>query len=91
MPLNHIGEFLGISASTAWRYDRSVLEKEVPAPCLDGLRVLLIDEKQVHSGHNYVTVVINGETGELLFMAEGKKGESLNSFFDSMTDEKNQK
>ena len=87
LPLNRIGELLSIHETTALRYNRSVLEKTVPKPCLDGLRVLLIDEKAVRRGHNYVTVVINGETGEPLYMHEGKKGASLSAFFDQLTEE----
>ena len=33
----------------------------------------------------YMTVVINGETGEVLHLAEGKKKTSLESFFQKLT------
>lgn len=87
MPLTRVAEWLSIHSSTAYRYDKSVLEETVPTPCLDGLKVLLIDEKAVFRGHQYVTVVINGETGEPLYMAEGKKGASLQGFFDQLSKE----
>lgn len=87
MPLNRIGELLGMHGTTAMRYDQSVLEETVPAPALDNLRVLLIDEKAVHRGHGYVTVVINGETGEPLYMSAGKKGDSLRGFFEQLSEE----
>ena len=86
MPLKRIGELLSIHETTALRYNRSVLEETVPSPCLDNLRILLVDEKAVRRGHNYVTVVINGETGEPLFMQEGKRGATLGAFFDQLTD-----
>ena len=50
------------------------------------LRVLIIDEKAIRKGHGYVTLVLNGETGELLHMAEGKKKPSLESFFVKLTE-----
>lgn len=87
MPLIRIGELLGMHSTTAMRYHRSVLDRTVPEPDLNNLRVLLIDEKAVRRGHNYVTVVINGETGEPLYMHEGKKGDSLRGFFDTLTPE----
>lgn len=87
MPLTSVGRLLGMHGTTAMRYDRTVLNKTLPAPCLDGLNVLLIDEKAVMRGHHYVTVVINGESGEPLYMAEGKKGETLRGFFDKLTAE----
>ncbi|MFT6861948.1 MAG: hypothetical protein ACJAVK_000501, partial [Akkermansiaceae bacterium] len=38
-------------------------------------------------GHNYVTIVLNGDTGELLYMAEGKKREVLDRFFEQLSPE----
>jgi transposase len=82
MPLNSAGELLCISESNVYRWDREFLEKTLPEPNLDELKYLLVDEKSVRRGHNYVTLVMNGENGELLYMAEGKKKKSLKGFFD---------
>ena len=87
MPLSHIPDVLGVSQPTAFRWDKTVLLKHLPQPNLDDLRILLIDEKAVRKRHGYVTLVMNGENGELLHMAEGKKKSSLQSFFDKLTDE----
>jgi len=75
-----------ISDGTVRRYDKIVLESDTPPPLLDGITKLLIDEKSVRKGHGYVTVVLNGDTGELLHMAEGKKREALDSFFEKLTE-----
>jgi transposase-like protein len=63
MPLNHIPEIVAISERTAGRWDRKVLREHLPAPELDDLRILLIDEKAVRKRHGYVTLVMNGITG----------------------------
>jgi hypothetical protein len=42
---------LGVPAATAWRYDRDVLEADLPTPDLDGIEAILIDEKSVRRGH----------------------------------------
>lgn len=76
-----------ISDSTVRRYDKLVLKTDTPPPMLDGLTKLLIDEKSVRKGHGYVTVILNGENGELLHMAEGKKKASVESFFEQLTEE----
>ena len=91
MPLSHIPEIVAISERTAGRWDRKVLREHLPAPDLDNLRVLLIDEKAVRKRHGYVTLVMNGVTGELLHLAEGKKKASLQSFFDKLSDEQKQR
>jgi len=84
LPLSHIREVVPVDDATAFRWDQAVLQKNLPPPKLDGLRVLLIDEKAVRSHHGYVTLVMNALTGELLYLAEGKKKESLQGFFDRL-------
>jgi transposase len=87
MPLLHIRDVVGVDDATAMRWDKTVLIDKLPEPDLDNLRLLLIDEKSVRKRHGYVTLVMNGATGELLHMAEGKKKASLQSFFDKLSDE----
>ena len=81
MPLSHIREVTQVDGATAFRWDRAILQQNLPPPDLDHLRLLLIDEKAVRKHHGYVTLVMNGATGELLYLAEGKKKESLEGFF----------
>ena len=65
-----VAKMMSIGEATVRRYDKAVLEKDLPEPSFDNLRILLIDEKAVRKGHGYVTFVTNGESGELLHMAE---------------------
>jgi transposase len=85
LPLSSVLEVVGVDDATAYRWDRAVLERKLPPPNMDDLRILLIDEKAVRKHHGYVTLVMNGINGELLHMAEGKKKESLQGFFDKLT------
>ena len=85
LPLSHIREVVPVDDATAFRWDKAILSQELPPPNLDGLRILLIDEKAVGKGHGYVTLVMNGANGELLYMAEGKKKQSLQGFFDLLS------
>jgi transposase len=84
LPLSSVLEVAGVDDATAYRWDKAVLGRKLPPPNLDDLRILLIDEKAVRKHHGYVTLVMNGVTGELLYMAEGKKKESLQGFFDML-------
>lgn len=86
-PLSAVAERFAISESTVRRYDQEILMHDLPQPCMDGIEALLVDEKAVRRGHGYVTVVINARTGELLHMDDGKKKESLASFFAKLTTE----
>ena len=44
-------------------------------------RVLLIDETSIRKRHRYVTVVVNGDTGEVLSMFPGRSKAALSRFF----------
>ena len=85
MPASHVPEFIAISHETARRYDKEVLKEAIGEPCLDGLRYLQVDEKAIGKRHQYVTIVLNAETGELLHMAEGKKKASLMEFYETLS------
>lgn len=87
MTTDKIREFLPISTSTARRWDKKVLSEHLPDPNLDNLRVLLVDEKSIGPHHYYVTVVIDGDNGDVLHLAEGKKKESLEGFFKKLNPE----
>lgn len=83
-PASEIAELLGHSPTSICEWDKQVLQRKLPKPNLDRMRILLIDEKSVRKGHNYVTVVMNGDTREILFMEEGRKKETLMRFFDKL-------
>ena len=87
VPMDLMVALIAVPAATAWRYDKDVLLADLPAPNFDGIKAILIDEKSVRKGHNYVTLVLNAETGELLHMSEGKKKASLKKFFDKLSEE----
>lgn len=84
---SEVAAMFEISDATVRRYDKIVLKADIPPPCFDGLSKLLIDEKSVRKGHCYVTVILDGETGELLHMQEGRKKECVESFFEQLTEQ----
>jgi hypothetical protein len=65
-PATAVAAMFEISDNTVRRYDKKVLEAELPEAQLDGLRAILIDEKAVRKGHNYVTVVRRASFSSLL-------------------------
>lgn len=87
MPCDKVPEFIAISGGTARRWDKEMLMKMLPAPKRDGIRALLIDEKSIGKGHHYLTVALNADTGETLFLGEGKRKEVLDQFLSSLTAE----
>lgn len=84
LPVQRVCELVPVPPMTAYRYDRYILQTELPAPKLDGIEALLIDEK--HLGRaGFVTLVLNARTGELLWMAEGRGKDALDGFFAKLT------
>jgi transposase len=84
-PANQIAAMFSISASTVRNYDQAVLEEDTPSPNFNNIRALLVDEKHMGKRLGFVTVVLNADTGELLHMNKGKKGDSFSSFLRILT------
>lgn len=78
-----------ISESSVLRADREVpalIDKAKPVS-MEGRTALIIDEKYLGSRRKFVTCVVDGYTGEILRLAEGKGADSLRDFFGGMTQE----
>jgi len=52
-----------------------------------GLRLLAVDEIAVRKGRNYLTIVLDLESGRILWMGEGRSEETLAGFFAGLTPE----
>jgi len=86
LPASKVCELLpSISAATAWRYDRYILQTEFPEPQLNNVQALLIDEKYLGASRGFITLVLNAQSGELLYLAEGKDQDVLGNFFSRLT------
>ena len=78
----------------AWRSVGAIIarviadrERQVPDR-LDELRRIGIDEVSYRKGHKYLTVVVDHDSGRLIFAAEGRKKETLAKFFDLLGPER---
>jgi transposase len=86
LPLRKAAELLGIGATRLRNWDKAMLAEHLQRPDLDAVRFLLVDEKAIGRGHDYITTVLNAETGELLHSHEGRRKASLKAFFDTLSD-----
>ena len=75
--------------NVAWRTVGRILErvaksmKGVRNP-LDGVRRIGIDEVSYRKGHRYLTIVVDHDTGRLLWATPGKDEAALRGFFDEL-------
>jgi transposase len=70
----------------AWRtvgriLDRVSVEAEATRPPLKGLRRIGIDEVSYRKGHRYLTIVVDHDTGNLIWAAPGRDAKTLRKFF----------
>ena len=68
---------------SVYRAVRFVVSAGLASRNLDGITSIGIDEISIGKGHKYATLVyqIDNEQKRLLYMAEGRSGESLEPFF----------
>jgi len=75
---------LPFSDDTIRRWDKEILEQQWGNVDLANVTKILIDEKSIDKHHQYITLVLDEQTGELLSMAKGKSSDSLTPFFEKM-------
>lgn len=69
------------------RCDKAALREAFGETDTAGLRLLAVDEIALLKGHRYMTVVLDYETGRVVWMGEGRKTATLAAFFELMTEE----
>jgi transposase len=84
MTAKEVSYILPFSDDTIRRWDQEILEQQFGEVDLSKVTKLLMDEKSIGKGHHYITLVLDEESGELLYMAKGKSGDSLKPFFEKM-------
>ena len=87
LTVKEVADHLGLDWKTVRRIDGRFLKQAFGETDCDGLRLMAVDEIAIRKGHNYMTVVLDFETGRVLWLGEGRKAETLQAFFDGMTPE----
>jgi transposase len=77
----------------AWRTVGSIVTRvnadiDATVDRLDGLRRIGIDEISYKRGHRYLIVVVDHDTGRLVWAGPGRTEAALNVFFDELGDER---
>ena len=81
MPIKAVAAILGLSWNTVKDINKEALKRRYGKPKLDGLRIIGIDEFAVKKGHVYMTTVANLETGQVVYVGDGKGKEALDGFW----------
>ena len=81
MTLQDVADYLGMDWRAIKDIQKTRLRSKYSNPDLKGVRNLGIDEICIGKGHKYKTVVIDLDTGRVVFMGDGKNGACLLPFW----------
>jgi len=85
MTVTQVADHLGIDWKTVKNIDKHYLEIDYGKPDLNGLRILAVDEISIRKGHSYLTVVLDFDTGRVLFVGKDRKAKTLKRFFNQLS------
>jgi transposase len=75
-----VAEFTGVSWDTVKDIHKGHLQKKYRSIEYATLRYLGVDEFSIKKGHEYMTVVIDLETGKIIYAVEGRNKKSITPF-----------
>jgi len=85
LPIQTVADHFGLNWKTVKQIDQTFLEEDFGQTDYTGLRILAVDEIAVRKGHRYLTVVLDFETGRVVWVGQDRKAETLKAFFDGMS------
>jgi transposase len=85
MTVKEVAEHLGLDWKTVKNIDKFFLEAQYGTPCFDGLRLLAVDEISIRKGHRYLTIILDYETGRVVWIGQKRKARTLKSFFNRLS------
>lgn len=85
MTVTEVAQHLQLDWKTVKEIDKQYLEIIYGQPSYDGLRILAVDEISLRKGHNYLTIVLDYETGRVIHVGKGRKAKTLTAFFNHLS------
>jgi transposase len=83
-----VSEMLGIAWRTVGNVIQRVLARLGPRDLLSNLRRIGVDELSYRRHHEYITVVVDHDTGRIVWARPGKNAATLKAFFDELGPER---
>lgn len=80
----YLSKNYGVDPHIIKEIDKRYLQHKYSNMVIERARYIAVDEISIHHNHRYATVVINLETGHVLFCEAGKKGEQVLHFLQKM-------
>jgi len=77
-------DLLRISWDEAWGIKKRAVRRGLARRAVGEVKHVGVDEKAVAKGHTYLTVVADLDRGQVLYLAEGRNGASLDGFWEGL-------
>lgn len=81
MTIQDVADHLNVSWDVIKEIQKEDLQRRFSRPKLKRLKHLAIDEISIGKGHRYLTLVLDLDSGAVVYVAEGKGGDSLLNFW----------
>jgi len=81
MTIKDIARYLGVSTTMIRGIDKQYLKTHFAKPKLKHVKLIAIDEICIGSGHKYITIVMDLESGAIIFSGKGKGQNALKPFW----------
>lgn len=91
LTVQEVARHLGLDWKTVKAVDQKFLEEAYGQTDYQSLRILAVDEISIRKGHRYLTVVLDYETGRVVWVGKDRKARTLRRFFLGMSQEQRQK
>ncbi len=84
MPVVEAGRLLGEEDTRLWRIVAHYVEEAQRLRDWSKVRRIMLDETSARRGHKYITSIVDADTRELPFMAEGRERAALAAFVEEL-------
>jgi transposase len=81
MTIQDVAHHLGVGWDLIKEIQKAYLQRRFRKPRLRGLRLIAIDEISIGHGQRYLTVVLDLESGAVVFVGDGKGADALEPFW----------
>ncbi len=81
MTIQDLAKHLSVSWDVIKDIQKRYLTRRFSNPCLKHLKTIAIDEFAIRKGHVYLTVVMDMQSGAIVFVGNGKGADALDPFW----------
>ena len=84
MAIKHVAHFFHLDWGTVKSVDKQHLKEKLVTQEKTPVQIIGMDESAIQKGHRYATVIINLESGSVIWVGRGRSRESIRSFFEQL-------